>query len=462
LQYVLLKPDSVETEDRRPRRIVASASAPDDQVEATQLPGQVSDEMNPEQRREEILRAWLKFDVILLGDVDPQALREEDHEALETFVSRKGGTLVVSAGPFHMPHKWQQRPLWDLLPVELAPPPDSQQSALPGGSDEGFSLHLTSEGVRHPVMLLGQDEQETRQAWRDLPRIFWRHPRCRARAGASILAYAVGDGEPLASRPGGEEAGLAFLRRVRAYRRNHTLICRQSVGRGQVLMLTFDRTWRLRYRVGDARHHRFWGQVMRWATADRLRAGTRFVRLGTDRVRYEAGSPVEVRARVVHPDYEPVTGEDLSIQVLDDSGREVYQGPLESTNAKRGEYAAKIAPLDRGLYTARLMGPEVETILGQDPEADRVETSFAVTDAGGEELADLRPRREELAMLADATGTRVTGPSRAVGLIDTMGRPIQVRVFRDDWRIWDSWPLLILIFSAACAEWLVRKKVQLP
>ena len=60
----------------------------------------------------------------------------------------------------------------------------------------------------------------------------------------------------------------------------------RSFGQGKVLMLTTDQSWRLRHRVGDTRHHRFWGQVLRWGSGEKLRAGNTFVRLGTDKLRY--------------------------------------------------------------------------------------------------------------------------------------------------------------------------------
>ena len=49
------------------------------------------------------------------------------------------------------------------------------------------------------------------------------------------------------------------------------------------------------YKVGDTYHHRLWAQIMRWATAGRLPAGTEHVKLGSDRVRYRAGERITLR-----------------------------------------------------------------------------------------------------------------------------------------------------------------------
>jgi hypothetical protein len=250
---------------------------------------------------------------------------------------------------------------------------------------------------------------------------------------------------------------------VAAHRRDHALMIHQAVGRGQVLMLCFDRTWRLRYRVGDANHHRYWGQVVRWATADRLRSGTRLVRLGTDRLRYDPGDPVELRARVLQTDLAPLISDEISVRVVDQQGRTVAESRMSLDNRRRGTYRAKLAPLPRGLYRAVLLGREIDTILQADETgAKRVETSFAVSSGVEAELADLQRQPAQLAALAEASGGALVDPAGSARVLPTLGEPSKVRIIRDDWRIWDSWPLLILIFAVAAGEWIVRKKVQLP
>ncbi len=474
LQYVLLQPDRIAAEESNEQKIPAGVGAPEGQVEATALPGRLDETMTDDQRREEIIDQWLKFDVIFLGDVDPETLRDEDHRALEDFVLRKGGTLIVSAGANFMPHAWTDRKLRDLLPVELTGEASSgdadeapARADLLEGFDRGFRLRLTGEGRSHSLGQLAEDRKANQAAWETMPEIFWRHRFCRARGSAQVLAYARSEVDP--QRPATPEPGASarqlsdYRRRLREYRRNRALICLQSAGRGKVLMLTFDRTWRLRYRVGDRLHHRFWGQVMRWATADRLRGGSGQVRMGTDRIRYNTDEPIEIRARLIDSDYQPVITEDMEVRILDASGKEVRRAELALTNPERGDYSVKMDPMAEGVYTAALQGQTVQQLLEAEAGAPAgVETSFVVRAGLGEELARLGRDRDVLSSLAAATGGLVTEPAGAREILPRLGRQSQVRIFTDDWRLWDSWPLLILIFSAASAEWLVRKKVQLP
>ena len=84
LQYVLLEPDKLEGVPAL-KKIEASASRPDGEIEATALP---KDEAE-----------WMKFDVIILGDVAPKYLKPEELKILERFVKDRSGTLIVISGP---------------------------------------------------------------------------------------------------------------------------------------------------------------------------------------------------------------------------------------------------------------------------------------------------------------------------------------------------------------------------
>ena len=78
------------------------------------------------------------------------------------------------------------------------------------------------------------------------------------------------------------------------------MIVHQFVGSGQVVWLGIDATWRWRYRVGDKYHHRFWAQLARWAAANKMSAGTDFVRFGPEKAELERGQEARIRARWTH------------------------------------------------------------------------------------------------------------------------------------------------------------------
>ena len=62
-----------------------------------------------------------EFDVIVLGDVDPEFLRLADARNILRFVTERGGGLVFICGPRYMPHEFARSPLAELMPMRPAP-----------------------------------------------------------------------------------------------------------------------------------------------------------------------------------------------------------------------------------------------------------------------------------------------------------------------------------------------------
>src|SRR5262249_9498407 len=129
---------------------------------------------------------------------------------------------------------------------------------------QGFPMTLTREGRRTPFLEMEATPPESAQRWAQLPPHFWGGVG-RAKPAAAALAYYRDAAQPppkadedADERLGGEQA----------------LLARQHYGHGQVLFVGVDSTWRWRYQTGDTYHHRFWGQVIRWAASDHTRFDT--------------------------------------------------------------------------------------------------------------------------------------------------------------------------------------------
>lgn len=493
LQYLLLQPDRIaldkKTDEQAEKQepVPASATAKEDRVEATALPGTVTEAMSPEQRAEEIRAEWLKFDTVVLGDVDPADLRSEDHEALADFVNRRGGTLIVIAGPEHVPHRWAEQPLGELLPVrfktaeeirtELQAHPDKSRrpkkdQPLPIAQDEeAFRMQPTAEGLAHEITRQEETAEANREAWQQFPEVYWRHPYMSAKPSARVLLFAMPTETPelfgqQAARDAAESpaARREWLARRRQFQADNALVTVQNVGHGRVLFLSFDRTWRMRYRIGDTRHHKFWGQVMRWAHADRLSAGSRHVRLGTDRPRYQPGQPVRVQAQLLDEQFAPVLDAEVQAKVFDAEGRLRRRVQMPYLPDSPGRYSAQLAPLEPGSWRIELDSERASALLGSDDQyTDRgVSVRLAVAADTPEEMIDLAAEPGGLALLASATNGRILAGDEVPTAAGLMGPPSQVHVETNDYRIWDSWPLLVLILAVAAAEWLTRKKAGLP
>jgi hypothetical protein len=439
LQYVLFDPDSVAGMPAKPSAR-ASASRPPGEAEATSLP-------NDDQE-------WAKFDVIVLGDVQPSELTLPAQEALRRFVVDRGGTLVMIAGPHFMPRAFAGTLLDQVLPVELQP-----TTAYPVPTpDESFGVALTPEGRDSVIMRLKADPQENVAFWSSRPEARWRYPIAEVKPRAVALAYAQpASGEGVQSKGAGSVGQPQADRRFQA---EHALVVTQNVGLGQVVFLAFDETWRLRYREGDTYHHKFWGQLLRWATANKLPAGTSLVKLGTSQARYPLHSRVEVRAKIMQPDLTPLAGGQVAALVFRDD-QLVLRRRLEYIGDAPGIYAADLGELPSGQYRVELEGPQVQAILAGEGAA-RVATGFSVDAASATEQVELAADPGLPGLLARLTGGVVVGPSEAAQVLDSLGPSILTLQERREYALWSSWPLLGLMIVLATAEWLLRKKVGLP
>jgi len=448
LQYVLLEPDTIQGVPAPPE-VHASASRPIDEVEATALP---KDEAE-----------WLKFDAILLGDVGTDVLGPREQAILKRFVEERGGTLIVIAGPLHMPHEYAEGPLAEMLPMTVRPLEEPAGVA----PEESFRLALTAEGRESVIMRQKVSPDENLEVWCNLPPIYWRHPGLAAKEGATVLAYAVPPDAPsymppLAADVATEPAAVdeAVLAKRRAYERDHALIAYHSVAMGRALCLAFDRTWRLRYRIGDTYHHRFWGQVLRWATADKLPAGTETIKIGTDRTRYAPGETIRVKARLAGEDFTPIRSrDDVAVDIYAGAEKVAHQVLAYVPNSP-GMYEASVAALPPGVYRVELDAPAARPILERQ-NVETVSTEFSVDPATPAEQAELAPDRGLLSRLATLTGGVVAEPSRPETVLTRLGPPTETEIEPREYVIWNSLPMLLLAVAVATAEWLLRKKAGL-
>lgn len=444
LQYVLLEPRRLPDEPQ-PEIVPASiarAVGEAAEIEATALP--------------ETMEEWLKFDVVILGDVAPDRLTDADWEALTTFVTQRGGTLIVLAGPYAMPHAYGPGPLRELLPVH----PLQTDRALMRGPEREFHLRLTADGDASPMMRLAADTAENREIWAGMPPIYWRQTMVRIRDGATVLAYAAPPELPEFMNHAATDPRTAERQRDFEYR--HALITHHHAGLGNVLFLGFNHTWRLRYRTGDTFHHRFWGQIMRWATAYKMPFGTEHIRLGTGQARYPPGEPVRIRARLLQQDHTPWIADEV-FAVIRHGPDLVMRREMHYLEGSPGIYETEIDALEPGTYRVSLDAPAPENLMTAfHAKIEQTPPEFAIVEEIGPEWLDLTPDRGLAGRLATLTGGTLTEPHAIHGLLDTLGPGRMERIEHEQWNLWNSWPMLGLLALLAGMEWFFRKRERLP
>jgi hypothetical protein len=441
LQYFLLHPDRIADLDITNALPAASASRPFGESEAGALPAS----------RDE----WRKFDVIILGDLDATVLTAEVMANIQACVAERGALLVVAAGPRAMPNGFAaDSPLAEMLPFHYFPRGDRPDCWLP--PEPAFKIALAPSGKNHPVVLQSNSPMENEAIWQELPAFTWRIPLKRIKPGAEVLAFAL----PVEETPAIESAttvrnALDKMQAENLRREQNALIVVQNYGRGKVLALATDQSWRLRYRVGDTRHHRFWGQIIRWGLGERLRDGTPQLRIGTDRITYAPNDPIHLLARVLDEQFAGVDNARLTATLRSVAGGvtgEVSRVNLDYRKDSQGIYEASLPP-------QAAVGPYQITLERHDGGTQApVSTGFLVATARRPlEMARVNASRDVVEGLARWSGGRVVDPAGASAMAEAFGEgsrtvrePLEVPLWNRPW-------LFFLLAGLITAEWILRK-----
>jgi hypothetical protein len=443
LQHVLFEPDRLDGQDQTPPP--ASAARPFGDSEAGGLPA----------GRDE----WRKFDVIILGDLDPQRFGPREWAITRECVSERGALLVVVAGARWMPHAHAGEDAAALLPVSVAG----------GGRDffqppeESFALALTAAGREHPVTAQSDGKLENERLWAAFPRFSWRLPPQAVAEGAEILLAAAGaDGAAAPADAAGLGAALQALAARRAREAGRALLVVRQTGAGKSAVLLTDQTWRLREGVGDTHHHRLWGQMLRWGAGPVLRGGSARARLGSDQLAYTADDPVLLTARLRDETLAPVFDPALRA-VITRAGETVATVPLAAVADSAGLHQASGGLFTRpGLYEASLAGPEIDRLRDGGEPAPAPVAFRVVASRGPVELAETTLNRPLLEAVAALSGGRVVEPAAAAELAALFPEAAAPRLELRETPLWDHWLVFVLLGLILAAEWYFRRKWGLP
>jgi hypothetical protein len=392
------------------------------------------------------------YDAIVVGDVTPEQLSAEDRARLDRYVTERGGTLIVTAGKRAMPNAYF-RSSFDNDPIRKLLPIDTCRIVT---SMTGFSLSPTSEGALASFLQLGNTLGASVERWADLPKIYW-GALGRVKPGAAVLAT---DRDPNATTSGD----------IATWEKEHALVAWHNVGFGRVLYIGVDGTWRFRLRIGDAIHHRFWGQILRWAAADQpLMAGNASVRFGARRSIVPQGEDVEIAARWLDIRQPLKLNSAASVRIVrtmpNRPDEPVATVPLSRQESRPRDLAAKIRDLPAGEYAAELVIPDRAselTVAGPGGKASPLRAHFRVTPRESTELSDLSCDIPLLEEIAAKSGGRVFQADEASQIVPLLAQRMITRDVHHERRLAESWITLVALLLLLGFEWALRKAAGLP
>ena len=386
------------------------------------------------------VEAWSNYDVVILGDLEPDTFDLPQQKSLEEWVRKRGGTVVVIAGNEFMPHGYRRGLLTELLPVQEA-------LRMPPNRD-GYVPAMTPEGARHEALMLADTQAASADLWarqfQSVP-IYYLSSFCVPKPAAHVLLEAVSAGQFIAPPNDDDRAP------------ERTLLAWQDVGAGRVVYLASPVTYHLRFRRGDELHHRFWGQMLRWLTATERGKGQSRLLVKTTESRYEFGKPIDVMVVLSNNDGSPIKGAELA--ALAESPTGVPSSvPLVPDESIPGRYYGKFDELLPGAYRISATGDVVSAIAADNEDSTALVTVFAPDNV---EMNDTRGNRALLREVSEVTGGQVLAPT-AVGEMLQLSA-LAPRVIEDSVRtpLWNRWRYFWVVVGCLATEWIVRRRIGL-
>lgn len=371
-----------------------------------------------------------KYDVLILGDVNPALLTHSVLENIYEFVNVRGGGLIIMAGPKYMPLAFRDSPLAALFPANLDSfsVPDSDTVVK-----TSFRPRLTPLGQNSPALQLADTTAENLKLWNEtLPPLRWFAKVSDLRPGVRVLADHPElrgiDNQPL------------------------PLITLQFHGAGKVVFHATDETYRWRFRAGDIYFARYWIQTIRYLSRSKLLGQEEGVELTADREEYQQGEAIRLRARFLDERAAPTEDDGVLCIVQHEAGQR-RSVRLRRDALNRGVFEAVVDSLPPGRYRAWIAAP---VFAGRPPSRE-----FRVQSPPGE-LAETQMKGAELqaaAKASDGLFYRVHDAGKLLAALPP-GRHVRVESLPPE-PLWNLPWLPIAFVGLLASEWLLRKKFGL-
>jgi len=363
------------------------------------------------------------YDVIFLGDVGigNNQLTKEQCTLIRGLVENQASGVVFLPGSKGNQFSLLDTDLADLMPVVLD---DKQRKGI--RDPLAAPLTLTSEGRSSLLTLLGENEEENPEIWRQLPGFHWHAPVIKAKAGAEVLAVHGNSRGKFGATP---------------------LLVTKSAGNGKVLFMGIDSAWRWRRGVEDLYHYRFWGQVARWMSYQRNMAAGKRVRVFFNPERPQPSDTVTLNANAFEPDGSPLRDGAVSVDLTSPDGRS-QRLSLEKLESTWGSFSGRFKVDQPGTWKLR--------VTNHNDESNPLETSLI---AQGSEIEKTgQPARPEvLEEITRITRGRIIQPDQIPSLINEINALPQPRPIISRIPLWSHWVTLTALIALLATFWTARK-----
>lgn len=404
------------------------------------------------------------YDCIVLSNVSPQALEEEDHASLTQWVEGRGGGLIVCGSDSLRPEDWEGSPLASLLPVEFA--------SMKFGAPQSVEVQVTE--ARHPIWHLTQEEHSNLTLLESMPALISGLREIQVKDHAEILAKCRDD-------------NLLPLLISHRHGRGRIVVSTADIGGRAVGIL--GTTWGA---TPGQTVEKFWRNMVYWAT-EGSSVGRRRLIAESDKRFYRPGEPLSVYSVAydesarktqnyrVYGMFEPLSLDDMSTyspilwpeNVVRDSGEvgpriawgEELQFPQRPNGDGFGldlQISESSTGGDGGLRIelTAYEGENSETAFGHGTQVDSTSLQIQILSDPFEQQNPL-PNHEFMARIAMLSGGKVLKDSSELAAIIGNRAETRNEPQRDLSPAWSRWWIWLALVGLLTTEWIWRRMVGL-
>ncbi|HBC85648.1 MAG TPA: hypothetical protein DCZ94_01710 [Lentisphaeria bacterium] len=362
------------------------------------------------------------YDIIFISKLDAIALPPEFQQSIRKFVEEQGGSLAVIADMVSIPYSFKATPLEEMMPLTITERTGrSYKNEMFDVLKDEMRFEVTDDGSSHQLVAFSGNKDENKKIWSGLPPIYNCYTSGRPKPSAiNLVALATGSG-----------------------RQKYPAIVFHSYGKGTVLFMGFDSTWRWRKEFGDRYFRDFWSKAVQFLGLPHLLNESAQSTIFVGKETCYSGEKIGFRAKVCNPDYSPVITDQIKMTVNENGVDK--QVDMNSVANRPGIYKAEYMPETPGTlkialpaqYSARpvelrIIKPQLEfhnsglnkTLL--EKISKNTGGGFYTAEQADQIMADLYKNRHKA--------------------------PINVKI-----SLWDSMLLLLLSLCLFSAEWYFRK-----
>ncbi len=388
---------------------------------------------------EEFRKLIFGFDLLIFGDIPAKYFSIRQQEIVKAFVT-EGGGLIHFAGKWHAPAGWVGGPIADVLPVDI------EAHTKPADSPPFYPV-MVDAALRSPLVALEDEPLENAELWgkkdqsddpndslrrgKKLPPMFWNYPVNKLKPAAE--AYLVHPREKTVDMPP----------------KPMPLVAGHYFGKGFVLFIGFDETWRWRFNEADKYFGRFWSQAVYVAGVSRV-FGTKLTQLSIDTTEPVQGHTGQVYATLFTPNFKPLETEVVGARIVErlENGEDGKSEDVKflPVPGQPGQYVAAIDFNRSGRFKLKV-----------DPNNDNpAELEYRVGLPPEHELAPGPMDEGRMRKLTLETGGRFFREEELAELPAAIATQKAPLITRTENVLWNRWALFLLI-GLMTVEWVVRK-----